>query len=63
MDPDVEAEAYRRWCNGYINRPCCWITPSGDRAVGFTDGEFRYAMGIGKTWAEAFESADERVGG
>lgn len=51
-------EAGNRWCNPPLSKPCVWITNSGRRAVGYTDGEFRYTLGIGETWEEALANAE-----
>ena len=59
---EARLEAHRRWFASLpMNRGCVWHTASGRRAVGFTDGEFRYAMGTGDTWEEAFADAAERM--
>lgn len=39
-----------------LSRPAAWITQGGRRAVGYTDGECRYLMGVGDTWEEAIEN-------
>ncbi len=56
----AKAEASQRWCKARHTQPQAWITASGRRAVGFDDGEFRYAMGIGETWELAFANADTK---
>ncbi len=60
----ARAEMSVRHCRGAgnVNRPCAWRTPSGRCAVGFTDGEFRYCMGVGDTWEEALKNSGQERG-
>ena len=42
-------------------RALAWLTPSGRRALGETDGSMRYTRGVGDTWEEALERAGVSV--
>ncbi len=56
----ARAKDQQVFCSGRHHEACAWITVGGMRAVGFHDTEFRYRMGQGDTWEEAFEDAHRR---
>ncbi len=68
---EAEARAATLWCKSARSgrTPAVWTTAARPKAgipklfrVGFRDGEFRYCMGAGETWEEAFKDAEYRTG-
>ncbi len=63
--------AAQLWCKSARSRrtPAAWTNAARPKAgipklcrVGFRDCEYRYCMGAGETWEEAFRDAEYRTG-
>lgn len=50
------------YCANGLFRAVCWHgSHTSIRCVGYSDGEFRYCLGHGKTWEEAIEDAEVSI--